>query len=111
MGCILHVTSFPRLFTNFGLEIPTVDQVLQKSLLRLNLFDFEPQIVVEKYVAPTHLGKYLTTFLFMEVVIYNYAFFKDPQSIFHAVPPLVVETTCAHMPSFVFKTRLSNIKF
>jgi hypothetical protein len=93
------------------INVNWVDQVLQKSLLCLNLFDFESQIVVEKYVAPTHLGKYLITFLFVEVIIYNYAFFKDPQSIFHAVTPLVVETTCAHMPSYVLKTRWSNIKF
>jgi hypothetical protein len=31
----------------------------------------------------------------MEIVVYNYAFSKDPQSILHVVPPFVVETTYA----------------
>jgi hypothetical protein len=34
-----------------------VDQVLQKSLLCLNLFDYELHIAIYKYTTPTHLGE------------------------------------------------------
>ncbi len=42
-----------------------------------------------------HLGEYSTTFLSVDIVVYNYAFFEDHQSILHALPPHVVESTCA----------------
>jgi hypothetical protein len=51
--------------------------------------------VVEKYIAPIHLGEYLVAYFFMEIVVCNCAFFEDHQSIFHTLPPLVVETKCA----------------
>jgi hypothetical protein len=34
-----------------------VDQVLQKSMLHLDLFDTKPQIAAKKYTAPIHLGE------------------------------------------------------
>ncbi len=46
-----------------------VDQVLQKSLLHLDFYDFEPQIVVEKYTTSVHLDEYSTTSLFVEIVV------------------------------------------
>jgi hypothetical protein len=55
-----------------------VDQVLQKSLFHLDLFNSKPQIVVEKYIAPTHLGEQSTTSLSVEIDFYDCAFFKDP---------------------------------
>jgi hypothetical protein len=61
-----------------GLRLPIVNQVLQKFLLHFDLFDFEPQIAVEMYATPIHLGKYSIASLSMEIVICNYAFFKDP---------------------------------
>jgi hypothetical protein len=64
-------------------------------MLCLDLLDYEPQIAAKKYIAPIHLVEWSTAFLFMEIIIYNYAFSKDPQSILHTIPPLVVETTCA----------------
>jgi hypothetical protein len=57
MGCIPPITSLPWLFTDFNLRFPTIDQVLQNSLLRLDLFKSEPQIVAKKYIAPIHLGE------------------------------------------------------
>jgi hypothetical protein len=33
--------------------------------------------MVEKYIAPTHLGEYWIAYLSMEIVVYNYAFFED----------------------------------
>jgi hypothetical protein len=41
------------------------------------------------------LGEYLTASLSMEIVVYDYAFSEDHQSILHALPPLVLETTYA----------------
>jgi hypothetical protein len=77
------------------------------------VFNPKPHIAIEKSTAPIHLGEYLTTFLSMEIVIYNCVFSKDPQSILHAIPCLVVKKTCAIIVglSFVFRTRLSNIGF
>jgi hypothetical protein len=72
-----------------------VNQVPQKSLLHLNPFDSEPQIVIEKYIAPTYLGENLTTYLSMDFVICNRAFSKNHHSILHTLPPLVVEMTYA----------------
>jgi len=69
--------------------------VLQKSLLYLDPCNFEPQITMEKYTTPIHLDEHLTTFLSMEIIVCNYAFFEDRQSIFHALPPFMVETTYA----------------
>jgi hypothetical protein len=34
-----------------------VDKLLQKSLLRLDLYDFEPQIATEKYTTSIHLNE------------------------------------------------------
>ncbi len=39
------------------LKFLVVDYVLQKSLLYFELFDFKPQIMIEKYATPTHLGE------------------------------------------------------
>jgi hypothetical protein len=64
-------------------------------LLHLDLFYFEPQIAVEKYIAPTHLGEYSIASFFVEIVVFKCAFSKDPESIFHAIPCIVVEMTCA----------------
>jgi len=68
---------------------------MQKSLICLDFFNFKPLNIAEKYIAPIHLGEYSIISLFVATVIYNFAFSEDPQSIFHIVPPFVVETTCA----------------
>jgi len=52
-------------------------------------------IAIEKYIAPIHLGEYSTTSLFVEIVVYDYAFSKNHKSILHALPPFVVEMTNA----------------
>ncbi len=36
------------------LKFPLVDQVLLKSIFRLDLYDFEPPIVDKKYIASVH---------------------------------------------------------
>ncbi len=59
------------------LKYPTIDKVLHKSLFRFDPYDFEPQIMVEKYIAPFHLGEYWIAYLSMEIVVYNYAFSED----------------------------------
>ncbi len=46
-------------------------------MFHLDLYNCELQIMVEKYIAPTHLGEYSTAFLFVDIVVYNYASFKD----------------------------------
>jgi len=51
--------------------------------------------VTEKYTAPIHLGEWSIAFISVEIIIYNCAFSKDPQSIFHTVPLFVVEMTGA----------------
>jgi hypothetical protein len=71
-----------------------INQVLQKKLLCLDLCNHEPHIATKKYIVPSHLGEYLITSLFVEIVTCNYAFSKDHQSILHTLPPFVVETTC-----------------
>jgi hypothetical protein len=70
-----------------------INQVLQKIMLHLDLYNCEPQIMVDKYIAPTHLGEYSIVFLYVEIVIYNCAFFKNHQSILRTLPPFVVEMT------------------
>ncbi len=72
-----------------------VDEVLQKSLFHLDLFNSEPHIVTETHITPIHLGEQLIASLYAEIIVCNYAFFKDPKSILHVIPLLVVETTCA----------------
>jgi hypothetical protein len=52
------------------------NQVLQKSLLRLDFYNSKPQIVAKKYIAPIHLGEYSTTSLSMDIIVCNYAFYK-----------------------------------
>jgi hypothetical protein len=55
----------------------------------------------------THLGESLTTFLSLEIIVYNYAFSKNHQSILHALPPLVAKNDlCFVGLSFVLKTHL-----
>jgi hypothetical protein len=51
--------------------------------------------MTKKYIAPTHLGEYSIASLFMEIIVYNYAFSKDHKSILHAISPLLIKTTCA----------------
>ncbi len=87
------------------------DQVLLKSLLRLDPYDSKPQIATKKYITPMHLGEYSTASFYVEIIIYNHAFFEDHQSIFHALPPLVVETCVMHVFFSIIIIPLSNIKF
>jgi hypothetical protein len=46
-------------------------------MLYLDFYDFEPHIATKKYIALIHLGEYLNASLFVEIIICNYAFFKD----------------------------------
>jgi hypothetical protein len=93
-----------------------VDQVLQKSLLCFDPYDLKPHIVVKKYTAPIHLGEYLIAYLFMEIVVCNYVFFEDHRSIFHPLPPLVVERKCVLqvfllLSKLIFPTSTFDMKF
>ncbi len=51
-------------------------QKLHKFLLNLDFSDFEPQIAAQKYITTTHLSEYSTSFLYVEIIVYNCAFFK-----------------------------------
>jgi hypothetical protein len=59
------------------LKVHVPNWVLKQSLLCLDLYDFEPQIVNENYTAPTHLGEYSIASRSMEIVACNCAFSKD----------------------------------
>jgi hypothetical protein len=39
---------------------------------------FEPQIVVEKYVAFVHSDECTMTYISMDIIIWNYAFSENP---------------------------------
>ncbi len=67
--------------------------------------------MVEKYITLTHLGEYSTASFYVEIVICKCAFLKNPQSIPHVVPCLVVEMTYAPHEFPLFQNRLSSIKF
>jgi hypothetical protein len=60
----------------------------------INITFFSPKYTTIVCFHPSiHLGEYSIASLCVEIIICNCAFFEDHQSIFHALPALVVEMT------------------
>jgi hypothetical protein len=77
------------------------------SLLRLDLCDSKLQIIANMYTTTTHLGEYSTSFISMEIIVCNCAFFENHQSILHALPSLVVKTICVMQVCLLFSKLVS----